>query len=180
LICLINSNIGSVNTLDNCEGETIQGVFIPNLSTYSEIAWTNDIIDCTSRFHGTNYPHSSLMLTAFREQFGLRSFRPQQFEAVNAAMLRNNCFILMPTGGGKSLCYQLPATLASEGHVTFVVSPLKSLIIDQVNKLEALGIHTAHLLGIGDGEDEITSNNAKGFLNLNFLNKYSLLILQCN
>ncbi|OQU83989.1 hypothetical protein SORBI_3005G210500 [Sorghum bicolor] len=62
--------------------------------------------------------------------FGNKSFRPLQYEACRAAMNNQDCFILMPTGGGKSLCYQLPATL--HPGVTVVVSPLLSLIQDQI------------------------------------------------
>ncbi|KAK4595582.1 hypothetical protein RGQ29_013886 [Quercus rubra] len=62
--------------------------------------------------------------------FGNRTFRPLQHQACKAAIAKRDCFILMPTGGGKSLCYQLPATL--QPGVTVVVSPLLSLIQDQI------------------------------------------------
>ncbi|XP_038070816.1 Bloom syndrome protein homolog isoform X2 [Patiria miniata] len=98
-----------------------------------------------SRFSGTNFPHSKELLKVFRQTFGLHQFRPEQLEAINAALLGEDCFVLMPTGGGKSLTYQLPGVL-TDG-VTFVVSPLKSLIQDQVQRLVSLEIPAAHLSG---------------------------------
>ncbi|KAF5204708.1 Atp-dependent dna helicase [Thalictrum thalictroides] len=62
--------------------------------------------------------------------FGNKTFRTLQHQACKAVVERKDCFILMPTGGGKSLCYQLPATL--HPGVTVVVSPLLSLIQDQI------------------------------------------------
>ncbi|KAK7392067.1 hypothetical protein VNO78_20494 [Psophocarpus tetragonolobus] len=62
--------------------------------------------------------------------FGNRTFRPLQHQACKVALSKQDSFILMPTGGGKSLCYQLPATL--QPGVTVVVSPLLSLIQDQI------------------------------------------------
>lgn len=51
-------------------------------------------------FDGQNYPHSDLMMEVFKEKFGLKSFRPNQLQAINATLLGHDCFILMPTGGG--------------------------------------------------------------------------------
>ncbi|KAH6819051.1 RECQ helicase l1 [Perilla frutescens var. frutescens] len=62
--------------------------------------------------------------------FGNRFFRPLQHQACKAFLANRDCFVLMPTGGGKSLCYQLPAIL--QPGVTIVISPLLSLIQDQI------------------------------------------------
>ncbi|MBA0803857.1 hypothetical protein Gohar_014024 [Gossypium harknessii] len=76
--------------------------------------------------------------------FGNRSFRALQRQACKASLAKRDCFILMPTGGGKSLCYQLPATL--KPGVTLVISPLLSLIQDQIVTLNLkFGIPAAFL-----------------------------------
>lgn len=72
------------------------------------------------------------------ERFGLREFRPGQREVIEAVLAGRDCLCVMPTGGGKSLCYQLPS-VAREG-VTLVVSPLIALMKDQVDTLRGLGI----------------------------------------
>ena len=91
------------------------------------------------------FGHSKAARRQLGETFGLHSFRTNQLPAINCALQGQDTFILMPTGGGKSLCYQLPA--AVQGGVTVVVSPLVSLIHDQVSKLQSLGIAADHLAG---------------------------------
>ncbi|XP_068228588.1 recQ-like DNA helicase Blm [Palaemon carinicauda] len=99
----------------------------------------------TGEFSGMNYPHTKEMLKVFSQVFGLQHFRENQKEVVNAALLGKDCFVLMPTGGGKSLCYQLPACLCDG--VCIVISPLRSLILDQVQKLTSLDIPAGHVSG---------------------------------
>jgi ATP-dependent DNA helicase RecQ len=71
---------------------------------------------------------------ALRELFGFEGFRPGQREAVEAAVGGRNVLVVMPTGSGKSLCYQLPALMRAD--LTVVVSPLVSLMQDQVEAVE--------------------------------------------
>ncbi|KFQ80892.1 hypothetical protein N337_07840, partial [Phoenicopterus ruber ruber] len=97
------------------------------------------------RFRGMKFSYSEEMMNIFHKKFGLHYFRTNQLEAINAALLGEDCFILMPTGGGKSLCYQLPACVSAG--VTIVISPLRSLIIDQVQKLKTLDIAATYLTG---------------------------------
>src|SRR3954451_19928902 len=73
---------------------------------------------------------------ALHELFGFAAFRPGQREAVLAARESRDVLVVMPTGSGKSLCYQLPALMRTD--LTLVVSPLVSLMQDQVEALERL------------------------------------------
>lgn len=89
-----------------------------------------------------SFDHSmSSIHDTLHEVFGLQEFRPHQQEIIEQVMDGGDAFVLMPTGGGKSLCYQLPA-LHRPG-LTIVVSPLISLMKDQVDALLANGVRAA-------------------------------------
>ncbi|MCG8709750.1 ATP-dependent DNA helicase RecQ [Brenneria sp. 4F2] len=85
----------------------------------------------------------TLAVQILRETFGYQQFRPGQQEIINATLGGQDCLVVMPTGGGKSLCYQIPA-LVMDG-LTLVVSPLISLMKDQVDQLQAYGVSAACL-----------------------------------
>ncbi|RLM20714.1 ATP-dependent DNA helicase RecQ [Brenneria alni] len=85
----------------------------------------------------------ALAVQVLRDTFGYQQFRPGQQEIINATISGQDCLVIMPTGGGKSLCYQIPA-LVMDG-LTLVVSPLISLMKDQVDQLQAYGVSAACL-----------------------------------
>ena len=82
-------------------------------------------------------------LSVLEKTFGYSSFRGQQAEIIQTVVDGGDALVLMPTGGGKSLCYQVPA-LCLDG-LTVVVSPLIALMQDQVSALTQLGVRAAML-----------------------------------
>src|SRR5690242_16618232 len=85
----------------------------------------------------------SHILAKLKEVFGFGAFRPLQEEIVGTILKGRDVFVLMPTGGGKSLCYQLPALLLDGTAV--VVSPLIALMKDQVDAPQALGVASTYI-----------------------------------
>src|SRR5919204_6435176 len=81
--------------------------------------------------------------SVIERHWGFSSLRPLQEQAMRAVMDRKDSLVVLPTGGGKSLCYQAPAVY--RGGTTVVVSPLISLMKDQVDSLQSCGVPAIQL-----------------------------------
>ncbi len=95
----------------------------------------------------------SLARQVLQETFGYQQFRPGQESIISAVLAGRDCLVVMPTGGGKSLCYQIPALVFSG--LTVVVSPLISLMKDQVDQLQANGVAAACLNSTQNREQQL-------------------------
>src|SRR5215212_5572463 len=104
-------------------------------------------------------PHAIL-----KQTFGFDSFRGVQEQVVDRAMRGEHTLAVMPTGAGKSLCYQLPA-LARDG-TALVISPLIALMHDQIRSADALGIRAASLTSADADRDSTVERFRGGQLDL--------------
>lgn len=114
-------------------------------------------------------------LEILNDVFGYPSFRGRQAEIVETLAGGNSLLVLMPTGGGKSLCYQIPALM--RGGVAVVVSPLIALMNDQVANLRAAGVHCAAVHGGTPPDDvrQIADDIATGRLKLLYVSPERLV-----
>jgi ATP-dependent DNA helicase RecQ len=118
------------------------------------------------------------MLTAqqvLQQTFGYSQFRPGQDEIIARAVAGQDCLVIMPTGGGKSLCYQIPALLRDG--LTLVISPLISLMKDQVDALNRNGVEAAYLNSTLDRDQvvDIYRRLNQGLLKLLYVSPERLL-----
>ncbi|XP_068658889.1 ATP-dependent DNA helicase Q-like 4A isoform X2 [Aristolochia californica] len=113
-------------------------LFTPSFDEITYIEGSND-----KKWNNRDFPWTRELEANNKKVFGNHSFRPNQREVINATMSGNDVFVLMPTGGGKSLTYQLPGYICQG--VTLVVSPLVSLIQDQIMHLSQVNIAATYL-----------------------------------
>eukprot|EP00257_Ricinus_communis_P020033 XP_015579180.1 uncharacterized protein LOC8286046 [Ricinus communis] len=106
------------------------------------------------------------MESALKKYFGFSGFRPYQKEVIEKILERKDCLVVMATGSGKSLCYQVPPLVA--GKTAVVISPLISLMQDQVMALKQRGIR-AEYLGTGQTDHSVHNSAQNGHFNLLFV-----------
>src|SRR5205807_5019209 len=113
-------------------------------------------------------PESDL-LTPLRRYWGYSSFRPLQERIVRSLLAGRDTCVVMPTGGGKSLCYQLPAVVSER--TAIVVSPLIALMQDQAAQLAQMGIPAAAVNSFQDSSQrkEVMTKAARGEYRLLYL-----------
>ncbi len=122
-----------------------------------------------------NMPLKTQATACLRKFYGYTTFRPMQWGIIDNALHGNDALVLMPTGGGKSLCFQIPALL-SPGCV-IVVSPLLALMKDQVDGLQSMGIPAAAVNSQqSEAENrDVMENVYKGYIKLLYISPERLL-----
>ena len=117
-------------------------------------------------------------LTILNETFGYDQFRDQQAEIIDCLVAGHDALVLMPTGGGKSLCYQIPALIRPG--IGIVISPLIALMQDQVDALTELGIRAAYLNSSVSMERQrdIQSDLRSGHIDLLYIAPERLVLMQ--
>ncbi|UQB43515.1 DNA helicase RecQ [Thiomicrospira microaerophila] len=121
-------------------------------------------------------PIDANALEVLKRVFGYSAFRPQQLEIIRDLVQGQDCFVLMPTGGGKSLCYQIPAFLRLG--TAIVVSPLIALMQDQVAALQANGVAAQMLNSSQDPQisEQVIQQLKSGELDLLYVSPERLLM----
>ncbi|KAL6449825.1 SGS1 ATP-dependent helicase SGS1 [Candida maltosa Xu316] len=133
----------------------------------------DDLIGIFTKKPAGSEPFINDVYSVLNNTFKLKSFRSNQLEAICSTLMGKDTFVLMPTGGGKSLCYQLPALIKTgKTHgTTIVISPLISLMQDQVQHLLDKGIKAGMISSRGTTEDNKQTVHLfrEGFLDIVYL-----------
>ncbi|KAA8536559.1 hypothetical protein F0562_029037 [Nyssa sinensis] len=131
-------SFSSVDRFSVTSGPVEREPYVPKYVEINYIEGSND-----KKWSNRDFPWTKKLEANNKKVFGNHSFRPNQREVINATMSGYDVFVLMPTGGGKSLTYQLPALICPG--ITLVVSPLVSLIQDQIMHLLQVNIPATYL-----------------------------------